>query len=417
VIAGTTLSLLVVILALWVVALSDDQRQAQGTPAPGALPKATPITTPEPPKKENPPVKNRLPLKDLFKVLAPAVPVVKAVGVGTGSGFLIQHGGKYLVVTNRHVIENASRGVTVHFLHGDGKGTKETVVPATDTRVIAVHRTADLALVDVSAGADVIEPLRIKPVSLAPRDHSPDVGEHAFAIGHPGGAALGILKRALSDGIISAVGREADDATFIQTTVPVNPGNSGGPLFDDDGKVIGVPTFVIRKGANRDITLQGLNFALEIRYVHELLTDPTKCMTREQIAAVLGQILPQQKAQLAAALEPRLALYRQAGFRPMTEDDGQPLQKFLHLAAGKNQMLPLFLPGGKDHAVVAVGQGTDDIDLVVMSLREARPLAWDTDPDATPQVTFRTRQAGLHFVVVMNPTRKPALVGLAVLRK
>jgi S1-C subfamily serine protease len=311
--------------------------------------------------------------------------VVKAVGVGSGSGCLILYRGKSLVATNRHVIENASRGVTVHFLTGDGKGrVKETVVPATDTRVIAVHRTADLALVDVSAGADLIGPLGIDPLRLAPPDHRPEEGERAFAIGHPGAGGRKLLTQTLSNGIISRGPREMDGATVIQTTVPTNPGNSGGPLFDEEGRVTGINTFVIRKGED-DISREGLNFALQVRYVHELLTDPTKSLTREQIAAVLGRLTETQKAELALALEPRLARAQRAGYRPALDEEGQPLRKFLHLPARKNQPLPFFLDGGEDYAVLAVGLGTDDIDLTVFALGQRRPLALDWRPDAHPR--------------------------------
>ena len=128
----------------------------------------------------------RKPLQELFSNLAPSVPVVEAVGKGTGSGFLVELEGRDLVITNRHVVENASDGVAVHFISTtrDGEESKFTVPPERTT-VVAIHKTADLALVDVSRSADEIRQFGIKPVELASSSHKPQVGEHVFAIGHP----------------------------------------------------------------------------------------------------------------------------------------------------------------------------------------------------------------------------------------
>jgi S1-C subfamily serine protease len=108
----------------------------------------------------------RKPLQELFSNLAPSVPVVEAVGKGTGSGFLVELEGRDLVITNRHVVENASDGVAVHFINStrDGEESKFTV-PAERTTVVAIHKTADLALVDVSRSANEIRQFGIKSLS------------------------------------------------------------------------------------------------------------------------------------------------------------------------------------------------------------------------------------------------------------
>jgi S1-C subfamily serine protease len=357
------------------------------------------------------PQKGRLPLKELFKSLSPAVPLVET-DVATGSGLLVKHKGKYLVVTNRHVIENGGKGVAVRFLGEQGED--RLTVSAALTKVVAVHRSADLAVLDVNAAAEWIE-ARIEPVRLAAAWHRPEVGEHAFAIGHPAGGD-GVLTRTLSDGIVSAVGREVEGATFLQMTVPVNPGNSGGPLFDDDGRAVGVNTFVLRKAKDREMTLEGLNFALEVRYVHELLNDPSMSLTAEQIARVLRPDGVGVKGALVAALRQRLPPFVEAGYRPVADEDGKDEVRTFRLSAGSQRTFRLRLSAGGQYAVVAVARGTDDIDLAVMS-PAGRLVARDLGPDAYPQVTFRAAVGGRYYVVVHNPTGEDAVVALQGLKK
>src|SRR5262249_13900209 len=141
----------------------------------------------------------------------------------------------------------------------------------------------------VSAAAVQIDQLRIEPVALAPAGNEPKVGQKVFAIGHPGNPQGGVLSRTLTDGIVSAVGRQELGASFLQVTVPLNPGNSGGPLFDENGQVIGVNTFGLRRGARPDLPLEALNFALEGKFVHELMTDPTKSFGRKELEEIQAQ--------------------------------------------------------------------------------------------------------------------------------
>jgi S1-C subfamily serine protease len=365
---------------------------------------------------ETPPDPRR-PLHELFKHLAPAVPLVEAEDVGSGSGFLVKHDGKYLVVTNRHVIENARKGVAVHFLQGDGKDAeKRTTIPSGKTKVVAVHRSADLAVLDLSDASAQIDALRIDPVRLAPASHRPQVGEHAFAIGHPGGEEVGVLTRTLSDGIVSAVGRKAKQASFLQVTVPVNPGNSGGPLFDDDGRVVGVNTFTIRKSAGRDVPLEALNFVLEVSFVHEILNDPSKSITRQQIAAILRPDTIEATADLPATLQDQVRPFLRADYRILKTRSGK-LNSVFRLPARGRRTISVGLPAGRDYAVVAVAERADDIDLAVFSFSEGRVVAADMRPDAHPRVTFRTASGGRYLVVVMNPSDTHATVALAILRK
>ena len=97
--------------------------------------------------------------------------------------------------------------------------------------------------------------------SYAPleRQESIEVGQTVFAIGNPLG-----LERTLSQGVISTTRRSFDGLTYIQTDAAVNPGNSGGPLFNTRGEVVGITNMGIIFG-------EGLNFAIPVRYVKDFL--------------------------------------------------------------------------------------------------------------------------------------------------
>lgn len=150
-----------------------------------------------------------------------------------GSGFIIDSAG--IVVTNNHVIDGAD---DVEVSLPDGR-----VFPA---EVIGVDPVTDLAVLRM----DVDEAM--PSVSFGDSD-SARVGDWVIAIGNPFG-----LGGTLTAGVVSARGRDAggqyDD--YIQTDVAINTGNSGGPLFDMDGNVIGVNTLILSPtGASVGISL------------------------------------------------------------------------------------------------------------------------------------------------------------------
>lgn len=164
-----------------------------------------------------------------------------------GSGFIIHRDG--YIMTNAHVVERTpTRQVTL----SNGK----TYI----ARVIGVFRSKDLALVKIDGAGP------LKPVILAlPNDEM--VGETIIAIGNPHG-----FQYTCTVGIVSAVNRStktefADDLTnMIQTDAPINPGSSGGPLFNLLGEVVGVVTSNKRDG-------QSIAFAGSIDTVRKLLPD------------------------------------------------------------------------------------------------------------------------------------------------
>jgi S1-C subfamily serine protease len=155
--------------------------------------------------------------------------------LATGSGFLISSDG--YVVTNHHVIENA-----VEILVTTHEGIENKA------ELIGHDAATDLAVLKIFNG-------RFHPVSFADSDKL-QAGQLAIAIGNPFG-----FQHTVTAGVVSALGRTLrtqsgrliDDV--IQTDAALNPGNSGGPLMDSSGRVIGVNTAVIRMA-------QGLCFAV-----------------------------------------------------------------------------------------------------------------------------------------------------------
>ena len=176
-------------------------------------------------------------LPDLVRRVKPSVVSVltydsKGEPLISGSGFFIRPG---QVVTNMHVLRNAQR-VEVRTL--DGKGRTFSVAGAS-----AIDDEADLALLSVDLPAERSRPLSIS-TSL------PEEGEQVFVIGNPLR-----LEGSISDGIVSAVREVPALGRIIQTTAPVSHGNSGSPLFNMRGQVIGIVTVKVTNGQNINLAL------------------------------------------------------------------------------------------------------------------------------------------------------------------
>lgn len=176
-------------------------------------------------------------LPDLVRRVKPSVVSVltydaKGEPLISGTGFFIRPGE---VVTNMHVIKNAHR-VEIHTLEGKGR-----TYPVTGA--LAVDDEADLALLRVELPAE-----RSKPLTLT--TSLPDEGEPIFLIGNPLR-----LEGSVSDGIVSAIREVPDLGRIIQVTAPVSHGNSGSPLFNMRGQVIGIVTVKVTNGQNINLAL------------------------------------------------------------------------------------------------------------------------------------------------------------------
>jgi serine protease Do len=162
---------------------------------------------------------------------------------GTGAGFIVDPEG--LIVTNQHVVANADRiRVKLH----DGQTQAATVVGA--------DNATDLALLKIAANG-------LTPLQLGDSD-ALRVGDSVIAIGNPLE-----YERSVTAGIVSALGRKVYDAepfeSFIQTDAAINRGNSGGPLLNKRGEVIGVNTVIRSDG-------RGISFAVPSNVVKRVVT-------------------------------------------------------------------------------------------------------------------------------------------------
>ena len=206
-----------------------------------------------------------------------------------GSGFIIDASG--IVITNNHVVDGST---TVKVKLSDGSERS--------ARVLGRDPKTDLAVLRIEGGG------RFQPVQWGDSDRI-RVGESVFAVGSPFG-----LGNSVTSGIISARGREIgagpyDD--FLQVDAAINSGNSGGPLFDAAGRVVGVNTAMFSPtGGN-----VGIGFAIPARMAQNIARQVVEngAVSRGRVGVGLQDVTPEvtraqgiaeQKGALIAQVEP-----------------------------------------------------------------------------------------------------------------
>lgn len=163
-----------------------------------------------------------------------------ATPYSTGTGFLLEKQG--VIVTNEHVIRDNNKVVV-----------KGTAIDKTLARVIFADPKYDLAFLDIGdIVIDGIDVAFVNPEQLSE-------GDKVIAVGHPFG-----LKYTATEGIVSNKRHEEDGIHYIQHDAALNPGNSGGPLLNLSGQIIGVNTFIIKDGNN-------IGFSLPVKYLKDTL--------------------------------------------------------------------------------------------------------------------------------------------------
>jgi S1-C subfamily serine protease len=232
--------------------LAGGRSPADSTPTTIATP-----TAPTTPAEKTPPVvakppelragdgKERTPAQ-LFTEFAPSVVTIMVkgpMGEGGGTGFIIDANGT--VGTNYHVIQHATE-IKVKLMDG-------TI--ASEVEILAENEPNDLALLLIKTDK------KLPPVALGDSEKI-TVGERAVSIGNPVG-----LEHTLTDGLISAR-RVIEGRKMIQMSTPVSPGNSGGPLFNSKGEVIGITTAIFMGGSH---LAQNLNLAMPVNDLRAML--------------------------------------------------------------------------------------------------------------------------------------------------
>jgi serine protease Do len=175
---------------------------------------------------------------------SPGVPRGNNPAAGFGSGFILTDDG--YIVTNAHVVDNAA-AITI------GMPDRREF----DAELIGVDKRTDLALLKVEATG-------LPTLTLGDSDKL-KVGQWVLAIGSPFG-----FEYTATQGIVSALSRSLPNENyvpFIQTDVAVNPGNSGGPLFDLDGNVVGVNSQIYSRSGG----YMGLSFAIPVNVVQTVV--------------------------------------------------------------------------------------------------------------------------------------------------
>lgn len=176
---------------------------------------------------------------------------------GRGSGWVIDMDGR--VVTNHHVIGNEKLQTVTLFVK---RGEQWERVKFEDCEVEAFSSYYDIAIVRIPKEKLDEEGVTLYPVEIAPAG-SLEGGDAVFAIGNPGMGGR-LLEHTISEGVVSSLARNFSDVLYIQTTAPVNPGNSGGPLLDTRGRVVGLIT-------SKATFAEGIAFALPVPLIRNFL--------------------------------------------------------------------------------------------------------------------------------------------------
>jgi serine protease Do len=169
---------------------------------------------------------------------------------GTGSGVIVSADG--YIFTNYHVIEGVEAGKGVEVVLADDTSL--------DAKIVGKDPQLDIALLKVEPGREL-------QVALLGDSEQVQIGDWVLAIGSPYG-----LSHSVSAGIISALGRDIHNGaydSFIQTDAAINRGNSGGPLFNLRGEVIGINTAIMSASGGSN----GIGFAIPINQVREIFDD------------------------------------------------------------------------------------------------------------------------------------------------
>jgi serine protease Do len=168
-------------------------------------------------------------MNELVEKVLPSLVVVRGHRFGAGAGIVWDVNG--LILTNNHVV---GRRLPIVMLQNDQEY---------ESRLLARDPDVDLALLSI----DATELTPLKAASVPPR-----VGEMAFAFGHPWGQR-NTVTRGIVSALVSAQNRRGDKLPVIRSDAPLAPGNSGGPLVNASGEVIGINAMIV--GGDQSVSI------------------------------------------------------------------------------------------------------------------------------------------------------------------
>ncbi len=199
-----------------------------------------------------------------------------------GSGFVVEYGGRKYILTNYHVVENAT-SIVVTAQSGD----------SWSAQVVGTDELLDLAVLSVDG-------MNLPAAPLGDSD-ALEIGDWVIAIGNPLG-----FSHTVTLGIVSALNRDVpkpDGSGYyrrmIQTDAAINPGNSGGPLVNAYGEVVGMNTLIARQTSS-GIAVEGINFAVPINEIKLALAQIVEKgrVTRAWLGVYIQDVIPGMERQL-----------------------------------------------------------------------------------------------------------------------
>lgn len=300
-------------------------------------------------------------LRKFFEQM-PNMPQQPRQSQGFGSGFIISDDG--YIVTNTHVVEDATE---IRVSMQDRTSFK--------AELIGSDKRSDIALLKIDA-----EDL---PVAELGDSDEVQVGQWVLAIGSPFG-----FEYTATQGIVSAVARSLPDDTyvpFIQTDVAVNPGNSGGPLYDTEGRVIGVNSQIYSRSGG----YMGLSFAIPINVAKDIINQlKSKGYASRGWLGVMIQNVDQTLAESFGLKKPEGALIAQVTPEsPAEESDlrvGDIILKFNGITISRSSDLP-----------PAVGSTPVNSTVPVVVMRSGKKSTLDVTIGELEEIDGETRNANL----------------------
>ncbi len=306
---------------------------------------------------------------------------------GLGSGFIIDAKRGY-IVTNNHVIEGA-----------DDIKVRMSDRREFEAKLVGADKKTDIAIIQIEAGD-------LKALAMGDSDKL-SVGDFVVAVGSPFG-----LRETVSLGIVSAKGRSGlgieDYEDFIQTDAAINVGNSGGPLVNIYGRVVGVNTAILSRTGGS----VGVGFAIPINMAKNIISQLIKTGTvvRGWLGVMIQDLTPELAEQLGLEKAEGALVTRvvddtpaaKAGLRArdvILSYDGRKVESVAklrgHVAAtkpGKSAEVVVLRDGKKETLKVAIGKMTDEAVVAAAgggSSKELGLTVQDLTPDLARQLGIR----------------------------